>query len=512
MSNRKQKETQMKFGHLADIHLGHRQYGLNQREDDMMNTFKATLQLILQDDPDAIILPGDLFHSRDLRPKVLEAAEKGLSVVPDDIPVLVSRGNHDENLTPREVTWLNYLHRRGHIVLLEADLESESDAAGFEQYDAEDPGNDSGFYDIETLDGTVRIFGLQWRGARTDTALEQVATGIRRTAEEYGQPDYTVLLGHFGIEDEVPALGGNVTHAELRDVQEEVDYLALGHIHKRYDASGWIFNPGSPEAHSTAEARDDWGHGYYSVELSQADDEYGGPGQLAHSVTHNSSRRRPFFTIEFDVTSFDSAGELETAFGEHVADERVALEDTLEREEFMFGSEQREPLLDLRFVGTLQFDRGSFRVDEIAKQAEDACNALYVQTNTSRVTTAEIQELLKDLDDDEVFIDGRLQTAALEKRVFETIATESEYSEQSASVATLLGDAHRMAQDGESTDDIVEVVSNSRRDLFPEASEGVVLDVEEDPFASDEETVDNEDMEAGVADQDTATVVGGDGE
>ncbi|WP_411967861.1 metallophosphoesterase [Haloferax sp. YSSS75] len=75
----------MNIGHLADIHLGHRQYGLNQREDDMTSTFKATLQLIMQDDPDAILLPGDLFHSRVLRPKVLEAAQKGLSVVPDDV-------------------------------------------------------------------------------------------------------------------------------------------------------------------------------------------------------------------------------------------------------------------------------------------------------------------------------------------------------------------------------------------------------------------------------------------
>ncbi len=502
----------MKFGHLADIHLGHRQYGLNQREDDMMNTFKATLQLILQDDPDAILLPGDLFHSRDLRPKVLEAAEKGLSVVPDDIPVLVSRGNHDENLTPREVTWLNYLHRRGHIVLLEADLESDSDAARFNPYKVENPGEDSGFFDVETSGGVMRVFGLQWRGARTDTALEQVANGIRRTAEEYGQPEYTVLLGHFGIEDEVPALGGNVTHAELRDVRQEVDYLALGHIHKSYNASDWIFNPGSPEAHSTAEARDDWKHGYYSVELSQANDEYEGPGQLAHSVTHNSSRRRPFFTIEFDVTPFDSAGELEAAFSEHVEDGQTALDDTLGRKEFMFGSEQRDPLLDLRFAGTLQFDRSGLRVDELAAHAKNTYDALYVQTNTSRVTTAEIQELLADLDDDEVFIDGRLQTAALEKRVFETIATESEYSEQSESVATLLGDAHRMAQEGESTDDIIDVVSNSRRNLFPEASKEVVLDVEEDPFASDEETVNDEEAVASAADQDTATVVGSDSE
>lgn len=496
----------MKIGHLADVHLGHRQYGLNQREDDMTNTFKATLQLIMRDDPDAILLPGDLFHSRDLRPKVLEAAERGLSVVPDDVPVLVSRGNHDENLTPREVTWLNYLHRREHIVLLEADLESEAEAAQFERHDADELGEDAGFYEIETETGTAHVFGLQWRGARTDTALEKVAEGIRKTADENGQPDYTILLAHFGIEDEVPALGGNVTHAELREVREEVDYLALGHIHKRYDASNWIYNPGSPEAHSTSEARDDWEHGYYSVELSRAEDEYDGPGKLTHDVEHNCARRRPFYTIEFDVTPFDSESELEAAFRDHIEDEQESLQSTLDREEFLLGSERREPLLDLRFEGTLQFDRGSFRVDELAEQAEALCDALYVQTNTSRVTTAEIQELLAELDDDEVFIDGRLQTAALEQRVFETIATESEYSDHADEVATLLGEAHRMAQDGESTDDIVDVVSENRRELFPEATADVSLDVDEDPFANRDENEDD------TADQQTVAAPGGEEE
>jgi DNA repair exonuclease SbcCD nuclease subunit len=475
----------MRFGHLADLHLGHRQYGLKQREDDMQSTFSATLQLILQDDPDAIVLPGDLFDSRDLRPKVLEAAENGLELVDDNVPVLVSRGNHDENLTPRDVTWLNYLHRRGHIVLLEANLQHSHEAAGFDPYDPEDPGDSAGFYDLEGSAGTVRVFGLQWRGARTDTALERVAAGIQETAVEHGEPDYTVLLAHFGIEDEVPALGGNVTHAELRPVREVVDYLALGHIHKRYDASGWIYNPGSPEAHSTSEAREDWHHGYYSVELT-ADDEHDGPGDLAHAVEHHHSRRRPFYTIEFDVTGYDSIGELQSAFRQHLHEIQDDLDAVLGREEFLLGSDRRRPLIDLRFTGTLQFDRGSFRVDELADETEQMFDALYVQTNTSRVTTADIQELLDELEDDEVFVDGRLQTDALEQRVFETIAKESEFSDQADAVADLLGEAHRMAQGGESADDITDIITESRRELFPEATSDVVLEVEEDPFADPE--------------------------
>lgn len=485
----------MNFGHVADLHLGHRQYGLKQREDDMAGTFRATLQLATEHDPDAILLPGDLFHSRDLRPKVLDAAERGLKQVPDDIPVLVSQGNHDENLTTREVTWLNYLHQRGHIVVLEADLDSDSEGAHFDPHDGNTERGYAGFYDIESDSETVRVFGLQWRGARTDTALERVARGIQTVADERGEPDYTILLGHFGIEDEVPALGGNVTHAELREVREVVDYLALGHIHKRYDASGWIYNPGSPEAHSTSEARDDWDHGYYHVTLDAASEGYAGPGRLEHKVEHHHSRRRPFYTPRaFDITPYDSYGELEMAFSDHISRQQDALESAISDEEFLYQGERRQPIIDLRFQGTLQFERGDFRVDELADWVKDACDALYVQTNTSRVTSADIQELLAELDDDEVFVDGRLKTEALEQRVFETIATESQFGEHADEVATLLGTAHRMAQANEAVEDIVDLVTQRRREHFPDATESVSLDVQEDPFADREQEFDEEEV------------------
>lgn len=481
----------MTIAHLADIHLGHRQYGLKQREDDMANSFRATLSLILDEDPDAILLPGDLFDSRDLRPKILRDAEKALEMVPEDVPVLVTRGNHDENLTPRDVTWLNYLHQRDHIVLLEANLKVGPDAPVFEPHDAGTDAGHAGFYDLETGAGFVRIFGLQWRGARTDAALETVAAGIEETNEEHGDPDYTILLGHFGIEDIVPSLGGNVTHAELEDVRDVVDYLALGHIHKEYQSSEWIYNPGSLEAHSTQEARDDWDHGYYTIDLSAtriAGEEYEGPGDFSHRVTHHQSRRRPYFSPPaFDVTPYDSFGDLRNTFREHIDEYRSVLEAERRQEEFLKQGEPRQPMIDLRFEGTLQFDRGEFAVDELAEWTETAYEALYVQTNTSRVTSAAIEELLSELDDEEVFVDGRLRTEALEQQVFETIATESQFSEHAEDVASLLSDAHRMSKSGESPDDIRDVVTEERRTLFPEKTADVTIDISEDPFAEHED-------------------------
>lgn len=469
--------------HLADTHIGHRQYGLKQREDDMASTMRTAFQEMIEDhETNAILLAGDLFHSRDLRPKVLDHVEQGLRQLPDEVPVLVSRGNHDENLTPREVTWLNYLHQRGHIVFLKADLEADAKTARFDPYDPSEPGDYAGFYDIETaeFDGPIRVFGLQWRGARTGQALQQVANGIEAANTEYGDPAATVLLAHFGMEDEVPTLGGTVTHAELRGVKEHVDYLALGHIHKRYESAGWVYNPGSPEAHNTREGRDDWEHGYYSVTLTPSETE--AKDAAEYEVNHHLTKRRPYCRIEFEVTPYESPSKLENEFQEHILGEQSRLDNYCQRDEFTARGEPRAPIIDLRFTGTLQFSRGEFRTDELAAWLKDECEALYVQVNMG-IRTADVQQLISEIDENEVFTDGRLNTAALEHRVFETIAKESIYDDQAANVAEVLGNAHQMAQVEEAVEDIRDSVSSARRDLFPELADDVVLDIDEDPFS-----------------------------
>lgn len=480
--------------HIADTHLGHRQYGLKQREDDMVSTTHAAFQEMIEErGTDAIVLPGDLFHSRNLRPKDLHRTERELGRLPDDVPVLVSRGNHDENLTPREVTWLNYLHQRGQIVFLKAEL-ADTETARFEPYDPDEPGDHAGFYDIESerLAGPVRVFGLQWRGAKTGTALQQVANGIQATNQEYGEPAFTVLLAHFGIEDEVPSLGGTVTHAELRDLKGVVDYVALGHIHKRYEAAGWLYNPGAPEAHNTREGREAWDHGYYSITLT-ATGSGAGADSVETEISHHPTKRRPYYRVEFDVTAHESPGDLENAFHEHVRSERSAIEEYCRRFEFTAQGTPRAPIIDLRFTGTLQFRREEFRTDELAKWIENECDALYVQVNTG-IRTADVQQLIAEIDADDVFKDGQLNTAALEHRVFETIAQESIYDEKATAVADVLGSAHRMAQAEETVEDIRKAVSGAREDLFPDLDEDVVLDIAEDPFADvDEDASDDTD-------------------
>lgn len=50
----------MKFAHLSDTHLGYRQYGLIEREDDFYNVFNEIVDKIIDERVDFVIHSGDL--------------------------------------------------------------------------------------------------------------------------------------------------------------------------------------------------------------------------------------------------------------------------------------------------------------------------------------------------------------------------------------------------------------------------------------------------------------------
>lgn len=97
----------MKLAHLADLHLGFRQYdrqtprGGNQREADIADAFRRAVDDLLGQRPDLIVLAGDIFHSvRPTNPAILFLFQQlhRLRVALPDIPVVLIAGNHD---TPR---------------------------------------------------------------------------------------------------------------------------------------------------------------------------------------------------------------------------------------------------------------------------------------------------------------------------------------------------------------------------------------------------------------------------
>jgi hypothetical protein len=97
----------VKLAHLADAHLGIRQYqrlnsaGVNQREADVAQAFRYAIDGVIAARADAVVLAGDLFHS--VRPpnsaivfafRQLQRLHEALP----DAPIVLIAGNHD---TPR---------------------------------------------------------------------------------------------------------------------------------------------------------------------------------------------------------------------------------------------------------------------------------------------------------------------------------------------------------------------------------------------------------------------------
>jgi exonuclease SbcD len=97
----------MRIAHLSDVHLGYRaysrtnEYGMNQREHDVLQAFRRALRAVRDAEPDLVLITGDLFHA--VRPpnSSLLAAYGYLSDFQKsrrNAPLVIIAGNHE---TPR---------------------------------------------------------------------------------------------------------------------------------------------------------------------------------------------------------------------------------------------------------------------------------------------------------------------------------------------------------------------------------------------------------------------------
>jgi DNA repair exonuclease SbcCD nuclease subunit len=431
---------------------------VKKRRDDMFMSFNTSVyEAVEKSDVDFAVFGGDLFHNKDVNARALSDAEEGLSRFEDaGVPVAAVRGNHDANLYKEDLNWLEYLHSRGKLILLEADLSGED--AGFEKHDFDDPGTSSGFVDLNG----VRVFGVQYLGQRTSDNLAKVAEAIEQVNEREGEPEATVLIGHFGVEGHIPGMSGGISFNALEPVEEAVDYLALGHLHKKYSHGNWLFNPGSLEAHDTRQARWDLGYFIVDVEDGSIDPEF------------HKSKRRPFFEISFEVDAHDSPDELESAFTDKVEDSLSNLEQVQQKPHFQRSGENRDPVIDLRLEGLLQFSRSRLDTDVLREIVEKKTGALYVNLNDA-TESKETASIIQELDGGEDAVrdeQGQIDRGKLESAVFQRLAgQDSQYGEKEEDVAETLSVVKKSVVAGENPESVAETIKKRRRDLFSQGGD-----------------------------------------
>ncbi len=439
--------------HFSDAHIGHRQYNLRLRRDDMYMSFRTTINEGKDEDIDFALFAGDLFHHKKVNARALKDAENALEMFKDnDIPVIVVQGNHDSKLYKEDLTWLEYLHSKGTIILLQGTF--MDDGPLFEKHDWDEPGTSSGFVDI----GDVRIFGLQYSGQRTSERLNALPDIIRNVNEKYGEPEFTIFMGHFGIEGHIPGISGGISYNNLVPLEDLVDYVALGHLHKNYSHGDWIFNPGSLEAHTTREST--WRLGYYITKISED----------GFDSEHRLSKRRPFYRIEFDVNRCKNRDELLRSFEDKVSDEIGGLESVQQRNHHKKRGEKRNPVVDLRLKGLLQFSRSALDIEEFIDIVEEKMEAIKVQLvdSTESIDTEAVLDEFEGGKDDVFDENGQLNRDAVEKAVFKMKAGEdSRYREKKEEVSKILVSVKNELIAEEHEEIIAESLKKKRRELFP---------------------------------------------
>ena len=229
----------MRFAHLSDTHLGHRQYGIFEREQDFYELFDKTIDKIIELDVDFVIHSGDLFdYSRPSTDALLSFQEGLLRLNEAGIPVYAIAGNHDSILRKDVKPPLTLFKQLGLNLISK------------EEY----------YYEFND----IFICGVPYEKKKKKNVLEEYFEELSELSKEYSK---SILVLHQGIKELLP-MDFELTFSDLPD---NFDYYALGHLHdyhKKECGCGFLVYPGSMELFNYTDNYEKYGKGFCVVDLS----------------------------------------------------------------------------------------------------------------------------------------------------------------------------------------------------------------------------------------------------
>jgi exonuclease SbcD len=209
--------------HLADLHLGFRQYhrltanGINQREADVAHVFRRAIDAVIELRPDVIVIAGDVFHSvRPQNPSIIHAfhqLDRLTRALPSTLVVMVA-GNHDR---PRAT-------ETGCILRLFTPL------------------------GIHVVDEAPRRLTFTERGLSI-LAVPDLSGALPALTPE-SAARHNVLLLHGEVEGMLPAHMARADRAAMEITRNQLgaeawSYIALGHYHVHRQIARNAFYSGS---------------------------------------------------------------------------------------------------------------------------------------------------------------------------------------------------------------------------------------------------------------------------
>lgn len=235
----------MKIAIVGDLHLGYRQYSLDERERDFYNRWSLVVNdIVSRKDIDIVLQLGDIFDTHQPSSIALYEYEKGLSKL------------QQNNIEYYSITGNHTIIRKKNNFMSPDDLFSK-------------------ISEVTLLDDThivlnnVFIAGIKYR---TASNKEELLEAIQKQTEAASRHNgLKILLLHQGIDVDL-IYGAELSENDLPT--KTFDYIFVGHIHSRIDRMNGnchIVYPGSIERSSTTEAKDaiNRGKGYIILDTDQ---------------------------------------------------------------------------------------------------------------------------------------------------------------------------------------------------------------------------------------------------
>ena len=416
----------MKFLHLADIHLGCRRYNLEERTKDFFRAWHEVITThAIPNRVDFVLIAGDFFDRRNIDPQAMNHAVAGLDLLKDaGIPVVAIEGNHDQRDAVSEHSWMRSLSEWGFIKLLEPQANPEG---GFRLVPWDEEERAGSYVDI----AGARIFGSHWFGASATAAIPILADALRDARDE-GR--FNILMLHTDVEGQTNRPIPAVPVAKLKELKQLVNYLALGHTHKRFDLDGWAFNPGSLEPTSIDEYKEP--RGALLVEVDRA-----------HNIKTkviNDYVQRPFQRLSFDVSGAEDANAVYAGVMEMV--EREARKHDPE-------SETPSPIIEITLRGQLGFKNSLLQIGRMRDETRERTGALHVMIRNQSVPVEYAVA---------AGLDVNVKREERELRIIEDlIARNNRYRHRAREMAKLVVEAKKQALDNEAPDKILELIAQT---------------------------------------------------
>ncbi len=417
----------MKFLHAADIHLGCRRYNLDERPRDF---FRAWMDVInkhaLGNAIDFVLIAGDFFNARKVDPQTMNHAIAGLHVLRDaGIPVVAIEGNHDQHDSVSHFSWMRSLSQWGYLILLEPTRDAEG---RYTLVPWNEETRSGSYVDI----AGARIFGSHWYGASANAAIPLLTEAIREAQDE---GLFNILMLHVDVEGQINRPIPALSVTKLKELQSLTNYVALGHTHKKFEIDNWAFNPGSLEACSIDEYKEE--RGLYLVEI---DDERKVSARHVRDYV-----QRPFQRIFFDVSGALDPEAVHAGILEKVQREAHAEEKSDSHHESL------EPIIEINLKGHLGFKNSLLDANRIRDEVRELTGALHIIFRNQSVPVEYAVAAGAGLD---------TPRHERERRIVEDlISRDNRFRDRAHDMAALVIEAKRLALGSEEPERILDLIS-----------------------------------------------------